>query len=126
MAYRLPNFNLTARVIRPPTVYPAFDFATPANLSVAEVNAVTLKWPIAGDGSPSLLLIMILRVPALTDIRSPFPANPVQDFVEVPAGSGRLYAVCDVDDQGKGFPNEHRLVLLTKAGGAGTWPFPMP
>lgn len=126
MAFRLPNFNLTARLIRPPTVFPAFDFEFKANLSIGELNLVSLKWPSAGDGSPSVLLIAALRAPKGTDLRGSPEIGVPFDFVEVPAGSGRLYAVCDVDDQSKGFATEHRLALLVKAGGAGTWPVPMP
>jgi hypothetical protein len=57
---------------------------------------------------------MEMLIPKLTDIRcqSLDQANP--DLIECPAGSGRMYAVAYVDDIGKGFANEHRLVMMNR------------
>jgi hypothetical protein len=46
--------------------------------------------------------------------------------VEVPAGSGRYYEVVQVDDAGKGFPNEHRIAGLIATVDLGMWPVPYP
>jgi hypothetical protein len=58
-----------------------------------------------------------------TDIRDLNTATGY-DIVEVPAGTGRLYLVEQVDDVGKGFLNEHRCATLSK--GLFTWPSPIP
>lgn len=81
------------------------------------------------SGSVTSTIVPQLLVPALSDIRDGFNASG-QDYVEVPAGSGRFYVVNEVDDMGKGFPNEHRFAVLTKSlipGGPGySWPTPIP
>jgi hypothetical protein len=80
---------------------------------------------------------MYLAVPKLTDIRDGIkevnpPAAAPNDVVEVPAGSGRFYAVVWVDDVGKGFPNEYRNALIGVVRGVGLvpqlplWPTPYP
>lgn len=79
-------------------------------------------------------VLMMLLLPPLTDIRD-LKCAAVEDLVEVPAGSGRIYRVCDVDDIGKGFPNEHRCALIVGVSNtrapffvpAGSdWPAPIP
>jgi hypothetical protein len=65
---------------------------------------------------------MYLLVPAGTDLRDNHNLTG-SDVVVVPAGSGRGYFVDQVDDLGKGFANEHRFALLSKAG---AWPTPIP
>lgn len=77
----------------------------------------------------------VLLVPALSDLRSHMQGVP-PDLVQVPAGSGRWYEVRDVEDVGKGFPNEYRAALLAKAYEVPGvqdpiyeglfWPIPMP
>lgn len=69
---------------------------------------------------PQSTLLMTLLLPALTDIRSPVILG-YPDLVEVPAGSGRLYLCIDVDDIGKGFPNEHRAAVLSAFGWLQVW-----
>jgi hypothetical protein len=63
-----------------------------------------------------------LLCPKLTDIRARWN-NVLADIVEFPAGSKRFYGVVDVDDVGKGFANEYRLVVLRyNSGGTPTLP----
>jgi len=84
---------------------------------------------------------LTLLVPKLTDIRPPglsSGTNVWGDLVEVPAGSSRWYMVIQVDDVGKGFPNEHRFAyllplfnstmigLVQNAGAPNPWPVPIP
>jgi hypothetical protein len=94
-----------------------------------------INWPwsegdvgLGADGyTPALLL------PALTDVRSAVQGVE-NDVIEVPAGSGRWYNVAGVDDVGKGFDNEYRIVSLRQIShfrdwiplGIPYWPIPMP
>lgn len=60
-----------------------------------------------------------LRVPKGTDIRAPWIAYQgiawdKADLVEVPLGSGRLYAAMMVDDAHAGFTNEYRVAILSQ------------
>ncbi len=132
MAFSVPSFPLTANVFSPP--WPGvFRLATPCNLGMGR----RVNHPTDGGfgGPPSILTIVnTILVPALTDIRD-YCNLAGQDFVEVPAGSNRFYIVQSVDDVGKGFPNEYRIVQIGKvrdgADGAGTypgyfWPTPIP
>jgi hypothetical protein len=73
-------------------------------------------------------------VPKGSDVRDGSCAL-LNDFVEVPQGSGRWYVVMNVDDVGKGFPNEFRYATIGKifqgASGSGSftglfWPAPIP
>lgn len=66
---------------------------------------------------------MSLLVPKLTDIRGGQDING-GDYVEVPAGTGRLYAVDFVDDVGKGFTNEYRDASIFALRGKWTPPYP--
>lgn len=58
-----------------------------------------------------------------------WPAWP--DIVEVPAGSECWYFVLDVADVGRGFMNQHRVLLIAKTsvygyfalGGGALWPY---
>jgi hypothetical protein len=68
------------------------------------------------EGGEYSQTLMVLLVPALTDIRDAAGLVGVHpDLVVVPSGSGRWYSVMYVDDLGKGFPNEHRGAVLYKA-----------
>ena len=111
MPYVLPTFNLAVNIWLPPAVFPPVGVpavATIGNLTpgrrVTETNQVVI-------GATYLLL------PALTDVR-------LGGVVECPAGSARHYKVMFVEDLGKGFPNEHRFVIMTP--NYGTWPLPYP
>lgn len=59
-------------------------------------------------------LVTELMVPKLTDIRGWISTPVLQDLIECPQGSKRLYSVLAVDDVGKGFANEYRLVLMCR------------
>jgi len=109
MAFTVPNFNLPVNLWRAPAVVidpPTLTFF--ANLSRGERVFTT---PVFADGTNELLAQMILLCPALTDIR-PSDTAVYRDLVEVPAGSGRYYAVVAVDDTAKGFLNEYRFAVL--------------
>lgn len=125
MAFRLPNFNLPVNIWRATNfnVGPP-DVVTVGNLSPGRFVSQS------GD-NPDLLPVgnvvgyMVLRLPALTDIRDGQRGGIVdRDFAEVPAGSQRYYVVWQVDDVAKGFANEYRFALLVKAQAG--WPFPYP
>lgn len=70
--------------------------------------------------------LSILLLPALTDIRGRETMGPGIDWVEVPAGSGRIYGVFRVDDMGKGFANEHRFAAIAPVPSLFPWPAPIP
>lgn len=109
MAFTLPTFNITANIWRnanyvigvgpagPPQV------VTPANLSPGK-RVVTN----AGTSTP----LMELLLPPRTDVRDGVAPAAAQDWVEAPAGTGRYYSVYYVDDVGRGFANEYRIVFM--------------
>jgi hypothetical protein len=80
-----------------------------------------------GAAAPSLL------IPKLSDVRD-WSSGGQADMIECPAASGRWYQVAIVDDVGKGFSNEYRLVWMLQAYQqldptrfAGLqWPVPIP
>lgn len=121
MAYTLPTFNLTCNIYTTTGTWPA----TPRLSSLCNL---ALGRRVESHGFVSGSLNMALLLPAGTDIRAgPVPNPPGNDTVEVPAGSGRTYAVLAVDDIGKGFPNEHRVAILTAVSIATHfWPTPIP
>lgn len=63
-----------------------------------------------------------LLLPAGTDVRGPQDTVSI-DMVEVPAGTGRWYAVFFVDDIGKSFANEHRTAGLQALMGSWVAPY---
>jgi hypothetical protein len=131
MAFSVPVFPLVCDVYRGPWVSRALAFSTPANLAFgrrvgfAETELIPQLQPLVN--------IYQLLLPAVTDVRD-FSNAITPDVVEVPAGSGRWYGVGSVDDVGKGFSNEYRLVIITKiyeqldpAAYPGLfWPVPIP
>lgn len=119
MSYTLPVFNLDVNIWRWPAIPPLSPTDHfPANLAYGR--------RIHGAGGAAEEAFLHLLCPAHTDIRSAFLTPFHADFVEVPAGSLRLYQVVNVDDSGKGFANEHRVALLTQIAVVGYWPVPMP
>lgn len=135
MAFTVPSFPLLCDIYDGaiwPVVVPRLTSvcnlgigrrATPAYIGTGQTNDP----PVFGS-NPSLLL------PVGTDIRDK-SCGVISDYVEVPAGSGRMYQVWCVDDVGKGFSNEFRYAVLAKVyddGGPGTpfpgffWPIPIP
>lgn len=110
MAFTVPEFPLSCNVWRnshtwqtvPPDVVSDCNLAYGRRVSSSSTDALA-----ANEAG----VLMMLLLPPLTDIRD-LKCSAVEDLVEVPAGSGRIYRVCDVDDIGKGFPNEHRCALI--------------
>jgi len=135
VAFILPTFNLSVKLWRRPNLYAmAPDRTFMANLSpgrrVMRINSagtVTVS---------SYSAIMQLLCPKGTDIIG-VPGVLAMDLVEVPAGTGRVYWVSNVDDVARGFANEYRLAHLMMINGttqaltgnpwaAPLWPIPYP
>ncbi len=135
MPFVVPEFPLTCDVYNGPWTTKVLRLAgVPCNLAWSK----RIQPGFSYGGTPASSIPqapMTLLLPALTDLRDGaglVGAEP--DVVEVPAGSGRWYAVEYVDDIGKGFPNEHRAALIYKifekispAQFPGlVWPVPIP
>jgi hypothetical protein len=122
MAFVLPTFNLQANVFtwsNPP------DYTNPRLTTDCQLRAPSMTVASSSLAPPGNSPGMILLVPALTDIRDHFSTPGTHgDFIEVPAGSGRMYHAAVMDDVGKGFPNEHRFVVLWKIQFIQPVPFP--
>jgi hypothetical protein len=120
--HNVPQFPLIANIWRfgnaPPNLP---DVITPAQLHVGVQMRQIQGLATFSEG----MITRFIYAPKGTDIR-PFWRNS-NDFVELPAGSGRFYSVMDVDDVAKGFPNEFRigLLIVTQTFSA-QWPFPIP
>lgn len=120
MPYAVPTFNLSVNIwwVDPPGGPP--DVVTVGNLAFGRRVAEGHISPPTTGGT---LLLPLLLLPAHTDVRA--KAKTVgAGSCEVPAGSGRLYHVLDVEDIGKGFSNEHRAALLQAI--LGSWGTPYP
>jgi hypothetical protein len=120
MAFRIPSMPLSANVWRQGlSVLDPPSLVTVCNLSIG-------RRVLASTGIPSDLdtdtVVVTLLLPALTDVRDGV-SPPGADTVEVPAGSLRYYVVKQVDDVGKGFPNEFRFAVISKLA---PWPSPVP
>jgi hypothetical protein len=113
MAFALPNFNLQVNIYRhgnrPPS---APDLTvTGALLFPRSVAYYLCTFSEPGVQTVQCNLGMFLLLPKGTDIRSQnAPAG--RDYAEVPAGSGRYYAVYMVDDVGKGYATEYRRAIV--------------
>lgn len=120
MAFVVPQFPLKAKIWTGPG-HAGMPRLSDVPCNLAPGRRVLMQWwDWASLGSPSVNITLL--VPALTDIRGwNDPAAP--DDVEVPQGSGRFYVVNQVDDFGKGFPNEHRWAILEQLL---PWPQPIP
>jgi hypothetical protein len=119
MAFTVPVFNLTANI---------WTFGThPAPPRVVTVCNLAMRRQVAavyqGQSFPTdVAASMYLLMPPRTDVRGGYSSTG-QDLVEVPAGTGRFYAVLWVDDVGRGFPNEYRLALIQQMAPLATpWP----
>lgn len=128
MGFRLPTFNILCNIATgpppaaPPPPLPPFRVPNqPCQLTYGRRVQVTSTGGTAAVGV--LTLTMNLLLPALVDIRGP-QDTVAPDAVEVPAGSGRWYAVVAVDDIGKGFANEHRTASIYALAGFWTAPYP--
>lgn len=124
MAFRLPTFNVNVNIWRgtnavtnPP------DVTALGNLSPGRFTTIFSEASASAPVS-SFVTDMLLRLPPLTDIRDGILGTTGRDNCEVPAGSGRFYAVIYVDDVAKGFTNEHRYAMIAK--GSRPWPEPIP
>lgn len=118
MAFTLPTFNLTCNVFTPGV------FGAPRLSSVCNLAQGKRGLMIFGNNYNVQLLC-----PKLTDVRSELCVGQVQgDWIECPAASGRWYNVTYVDDVGKGFANEYRLVWMVGIVGpfGAKWPAPIP
>lgn len=121
MSFTLPNFNLPVNFWFLPNTPPAApDVVVQGNLAWGRRVST-----IGGPENPTNNLLMTLLLPPSTDVRA-IPQSGQRTVAEVPAGSGRFYEVQDVDDIGKGFPNEHRAATLLATSSYGFWPLPYP
>jgi len=140
MAYRLPTFNLAAdiyRILGLGGTYGVPDLSQVCNLCPGKRDQVYLTGAPATNAAFTNDVSREFRYalfPALTDVRATWNGLAA-DIVEIPSGSQRFYVVIDVEDVGKGFPNEHRMATLlymrsgsgAVAGGLGTTaPVPLP
>ncbi len=113
MPFVLPTFNLTANVWHAFTpmvsTYSAPDGDFGCNLSPGKRGFVQLP-PLSG--LTYSYFPMELLCPPGTNVNAEINGGHTPaDVVECPAGSQRFYWVSYVDDVGKGFSNEHRLVM---------------
>ena len=124
MSYVLPEFNLAVNIWHWPTIPPAPpDLVTIGNLAFSRrVHNVTSNTPPFGAGTSASYLL----VPALTDVRNGINGHAQPDALEIPAGSGRYYLAGAIEDVGKGFPNEHRVIFAVQTIDFGPWPVPIP
>lgn len=120
--YNIPTFNLVCNINTGGEFPGTFRLESPCALAVfKKVGAVST----GGTGEIGVpLLTMWLLLPKLTDIRGPFinEGDGPADYVECPAGSGRIYLVAMVDDSGKGYMNEYRFAILQQQ----SMPIPQP
>ena len=122
MSFAVPTFNLLTNIWHSTTNPPAApSLVVDANLQYARHDKVEIFNGQAGS-------VMYLLTPKLTDIRGVWEGIP-SDIVECPAGTSRFYFVLQVDDVGKGFPNEYRIAIMeqiTDTLGQFGIPFPVP
>lgn len=130
MSYVLPQFNLLCNVSS--GVGGGLQYAVPGglprltNLLCALVYGTRVNVATSGGtGQPGVpVQCMSLLVPAFTDVRGLENQLGSCDAVECPSGSGRWYSAVWVDDIGKGWPNEHRTVMLLPMVGVWFPPYP--
>ncbi len=128
MAFILPTFNLNVNIWHYATYFGNF----PTVIPVPDIN-VNCNLALGRRIAPAFNFTMWLLCPALLDIRDGIKNTtlaPHGDIVEVPSGSGRFYAVLEVDDAGRGFANEHRCAVIefnkTTQPLLPDWPVPFP
>jgi hypothetical protein len=137
VSFRVPEFNLSVNIWRWGTgVSNPPDVTAQGNLSPGRRVFTGASFTEVAASNPPMF--MELMLPAGTDVRySPLSPGISGDMVEVPAGTGRYYYVCQVDDVAKGFSNEYRLALMlpamgsvweatTTENGNEVWPVPYP
>lgn len=131
MAFTLPEFNLTANIHSVAGGVNTFRLDSLCNLAFGR-RVLIMEGRGVNNGGMLAAGAQIL-FPAGTDVRDNSCGGD-NDIIECPAGSGRWYIVMGVDDAGKGFPNEHRVVVCLKTwgfvgNGSGLtlpWPTPIP
>lgn len=122
MAFKTPTMNLAVNIWHgntiPPTGPP--DVVTVGNLRPLYTGNVVVQMLAA-----SVRYCSTLALPKGTDVRPRGGLTDgfhVQDKLEVPAGSGRYYACEEVEDVGRGFPNEYRGTIIRQV----LAPIPIP
>jgi len=131
MAFTVPTFNLSVQIYTGPWPVTSPRLTVMGNLAygrrVQQVRVTDVGNQESYGGQETLLL------PPLTDIRD--GGNGQQDYVQIPAASGRWYVVMLVEDVAKGFSNEYRAATVGKIwqgiNGGGSfpglfWPTPIP
>jgi hypothetical protein len=123
MSYVIPNFNIVCNIYDPDTPGVPEIPSNPPRIVAQECALVYgRRVNVASTGGTTLpgvpLMAMSLLVPKGTDIRGPQDTTSF-DMVECPAGTGRWYWVCAVDDIGRGWANEHRSASIFAL--AGSW-----
>lgn len=118
MAYSIPQMPLTINVWTAGSGPPA----PPRITTPAQLRGLNHPQPVQTNVVASGTLVMMLCVPAGTDLRDSSVLSG-KDVVECPAGSGRIYTCHYVDDIAKGFANEWRFALISKVL---PWPTPIP
>jgi hypothetical protein len=111
MAFTLPDFNLAVDIYTGPFLTRVLRVSVLGNLAWGRRVAPFAEFYFGAN--PIAQQQMTLLLPPATDVRDIHCAGQC-DLVEVPSGSGRWYVVGQVDDIGKGFPNEHRAAVVTK------------
>jgi hypothetical protein len=138
MSFSPPDFNLTCNLWRNPSIVTGPpDRVLPCNLAFGrrEPSLDVAVYFLTGSGTGA----QVLCVPKRSDVSGFFAngATVAQDAVEVPAGSGRFYAVFAVVDIGYGFGNEYRAATILQMNvgviastgnpwNAPLWPVPTP
>lgn len=123
MPYTPPTFNLVCNIGPQGAFPPTWRLTDVSCALIYGRRDCAVVDGLNAYGFPAMTGGMFLAMPALTDIRGlQDTINP--DYVEVPAGSGRYYAVNFVDDVGKGWANEFRQAVITAVGGTWTAPYP--
>jgi len=126
VSFKPPNFNLTCNIWRNSAGILTMPPAGPPALANQPCQ-LRIVWSGCWAGSTLGAPVVLLLLPALTDVRPLQPGGIRADAVECPAGSGRFYSVTGVDDQHKGFPNEYRFATMaTNPNRVGYWPVPTP
>lgn len=112
MAYRLPTFNLTAKIwtgpqgVLPPAGAPRLTAA--CALWIYKTGMLLSPLQTAGT-----IVVVCIKWPAGTDVRPLYGFNGglvmSGDVVELPALSGRFYEIISVDDVARGYANQYRI-----------------
>jgi len=131
MSFHLPELNIECDIYTGPWLSKVLRVTNePCNLAYGRRSSLNDELSGTQNGGS---MAMSLLLDAGTDVRD-LSCSAVQDVVEVPAGSGRWYQVYNVDDIGRGFPNEHRCAVIFKISEAMfgssysglSWPTPIP